>query len=49
MALHTGAGIAPLTVHHLRFDPWWDAIRESGEFAALLADPPPLPLPLTAR
>ena len=36
-ALHAGSGIAPLTVGQLRIDPWWDEIRDSPEFQALLA------------
>jgi tetratricopeptide (TPR) repeat protein len=45
-ALHAGPGIAPLTLHHLKLDPWWDRIRGSPEFQALLDNPPPLPAPI---
>ena len=48
MALNEGTGIAPLTVYHLRLDPWWDSIRESPEFKQLLANPPPVPSPVVA-
>ncbi|HEY5551376.1 MAG TPA: tetratricopeptide repeat protein, partial [Opitutaceae bacterium] len=49
MALNAGTGIAPLTVHHLRLDPWWDGIRDSPEFQELLANPPPIPAPVAAK
>jgi hypothetical protein len=45
-ALHAGTGIAPLTVMQLKLDPWWDEIRGTPEFAALLKDPPPMPAPV---
>jgi tetratricopeptide (TPR) repeat protein len=44
-ALYAGSGVAPLTVMQLKLDPWWDDIRASPEFAALLQNPPPLPPP----
>ncbi|MDO8543755.1 MAG: toll/interleukin-1 receptor domain-containing protein [Opitutaceae bacterium] len=45
-ALHQGTGIAPLTVYQLKLDPWWNEIRATPEFQALLADPPPMPPPI---
>jgi hypothetical protein len=35
-----------MTVHDLKFNPRWDGIRESAEFQALLANPPPAPTPV---
>lgn len=45
-AVHQGNGIAPYTVFDLQLQPWYDRIRASPEFQALLANPPPRPTPV---
>jgi TolB-like protein/tetratricopeptide (TPR) repeat protein len=45
-AVHHGNGIAPHTVFDLQLQPWYDRIRASPEFQALLAAPPPRPAPV---
>jgi len=46
--LHGGNGMIGLTVPLLELDPWWDKLRESREFRALLTNPPPMPALLRA-
>ena len=45
-ALNRGAGIDALRPYTLQLDPWWDKIRDSPEFQALLANPLPPPAPV---
>jgi hypothetical protein len=46
--VNRGVGMSATSVYELRLDPWWDKIRDTPEFQALLAHPPPEPAPVEA-